>query len=57
LLRFFGITALVAAALIGVGAVMERRGAVVARALYTRVITPFAIVVLVMAVGTSFLMR
>ena len=57
LLRFFGITALVAAALIGVGAVMERRGAGVARALYTRVITPFALLVLVMAVGTSFLMR
>jgi hypothetical protein len=57
LLRFFGITALVAAALIGVGAVMERRGAAVARGLYTRVITPFALVVLVMVVGTSFLMR
>jgi hypothetical protein len=57
LLRFFGITALLAAVLIGVGAVMERRGAVVARGLYTRVITPFALVVLVMVVGTSFLMR
>jgi len=57
LLRFFGITALTAAVLIGVGAVMERRGAVVARGLYTRVITPFALVVLVMVVGTSFLMR
>jgi hypothetical protein len=57
LLRFFGITALVAAVLIGVGAVMERRGAVVARELYTRVITPFALVVLVMVVGTTFLMR
>jgi hypothetical protein len=57
LLRFFGITALVAAVLIGAGAVMERRGAVVARGLYTRVITPFALVVLVMVVGTTFLMR
>jgi hypothetical protein len=57
LLRFFGITALVAAVLIGVGAVMERRGAVVARGLYTRVITPFALVVLVMVVGTTFLTR
>ena len=57
LLRFFGITSLVAAVLIGVGAVMERRGAVVARGLYTRVITPFALVVLVMVVATTFLTR
>jgi hypothetical protein len=57
MLRFFGITSLVALVLIGVGAVMERRGAAVARGLYTRVITPFALVVLVMVVGTTFLMR
>jgi hypothetical protein len=57
LLRFFGISALVAAVLIAVGAVMERRGAVLARGLYTRVITPYALVVLVMVVVTSFLMR
>lgn len=57
LLWFFGITSLVAAALIGAGAVMERRGAVVARGLYTRVIAPFALVVLVMVVGTTFWMR
>ena len=57
LLRFFGITSLVALVLIGVGAVMERRGAAVARELYTRVIAPFAVVVLVMVVGTTFFMR
>jgi hypothetical protein len=57
LLRFFGITALLAAVLIGVGALMERRGAEVARELYTRVITPFALVVLAMVVGTTFVMR
>jgi hypothetical protein len=57
LLRFLGITSLVAAVLIGVGALMERRGAAVARGLYTRVITPFALVVLVMVVWTSFRMR
>jgi lysylphosphatidylglycerol synthetase-like protein (DUF2156 family) len=57
LLRFFGITSLVALVLIGVGAVMERRGAEVARGLCTRVIAPFAVVVLVMVVGTTFFMR
>ena len=57
LLRFFGITALVAAALVGVGAVMERRGAALARGLYMRVITPYALVVLVMVVATTLLMR
>src|SRR6195256_4854947 len=57
LLRFFGITALVAAALILVAAVMERRGAAVARGLYTRVITPYALVVLLVVVVTSLLLR
>ena len=57
LLRFFAITALVAAALIAVGAVMDRRGAALARGLYVRVITPYALVVLVMVVVTNFLMR
>ncbi|GAC1505014.1 MAG: hypothetical protein NVS1B3_02620 [Candidatus Dormibacteraceae bacterium] len=57
LLRFFGITALVAAVLIAVGTLMERRGAALARGLYMRVITPYALVVLIMVVATSFLMR
>ena len=57
LVRFFGITAAVAAVLIGVGAVMERRGAVVARGLYTKVIAPYALVVLVLVVWTTFVMR
>ena len=57
LLRFFGITALVAGVLIAVGALMESRGAVLARALYVRVITPYAVVVLAMVVATSLLLR
>jgi hypothetical protein len=57
LLRFFGITALLAAGLIAVGAMMERRGATLARGLYMRVITPYALLVLVMVVATSSLMR
>lgn len=57
LLRFFGLTALVAIVLIAAGAVMQRRGAAVARALYMRVITPYALVVLLVVVLTSLLLR
>jgi hypothetical protein len=56
-LRFFGISAVVAAGLIGAGAVMQRRGAALARALYKRAIVPYALVVLVITVGTSFFLR
>jgi len=57
LLRFFGMTVVVAVVLVGVGAVMQRRGAAIARGLYMRAITPYALLVLVVAVGTSLLMR
>jgi len=57
LLRFFGITAVVAVVLVGVGTVMQRRGAAIARALYMRSITPYALLVLIVVVVTSFLMR
>jgi FtsH-binding integral membrane protein len=57
LLRFFGITAIVGVLLIGAGVVMQRRGAALARALYTRAIAPYALVVLVVAVITSFELR
>jgi hypothetical protein len=57
LLRFFGITTIVAALLMGAGVVMQRRGAPLARALYTRAIAPYALVVLVVAVVTSFELR
>jgi hypothetical protein len=57
LLRFFGITLIVAVVMIGAGFVMQRRGVALARALYMRAIAPYAVVVLVVAVGTSFLLR
>ena len=57
LLRFFGITLIVAVVMIGVGFVMQRRGIVLARAVYVRAIAPYGLVVLVVAVGTSFLLR
>lgn len=57
LLRFFGVTAVVALALIGIGVVMQDRGAALARGLYVRAIGPYALVVLAVAVGTSFELR
>jgi hypothetical protein len=57
LLRFFGITAIVAIALVVAGVLMQRRGAAVARGLYMRVITPYAVVVLLVVVVTSLLLR
>src|ERR1700716_1775800 len=56
-LRFFGVSAVVAAGLVGAATVMQRRGASLARALYTRAIVPYALVVLVITVGTSILLR
>jgi hypothetical protein len=57
LVRFFGTTALVAVVLIGVGAVMQRRGAAIARGFYMRALTPYALLVLIGVVVTSFLLR
>jgi len=57
LLRFFGVTAIAAALLMGAGVVMERRGAALARGIYMRGIAPFALVVLLVAVVTSFELR
>ena len=56
-LRFFGITVAVAALCIVAGALMVRRGAEAARGLYRRAVAPYALVVLVVVVITSFLMR
>lgn len=57
LLRFFGVSAVVALVLIGVGAVMQRRGAALARGFYTRAIAPYALLVLIVVFATSLLMR
>jgi len=57
LLRFFGITVAVAALGIGAGALMLRRGVETARGLYRRGVAPYALLVLVLIVLTSFLMK
>ena len=57
LLRFFGITLLVAGVVIVVGIVVQRRGAEIVRGTYTRAVTPFAVLVLAIVVVTSILMR
>ncbi|MHB8588213.1 MAG: hypothetical protein ACYDA0_05075 [Candidatus Dormibacteraceae bacterium] len=57
LVRFFGVTSIVTVGLIGAGFVMQRRGAALVRGLYTRAIAPYALVVLIVAVGTSFALR
>lgn len=57
LLKFFGITLAVAALVLGLGAVMQRRGAGIARGFYARAIAPYAALVLVLAVITSFALR
>jgi hypothetical protein len=57
LLRFFAISLGVAALCIVAGWLMVRRGADAARGLYGRAVAPYAAVVLVVVVVTSFLMR
>jgi hypothetical protein len=57
LLRFFGITLGVAALGIVAGALMLRRGVETARGLYRRAVAPYALLVLVLVVVTSFLMK
>ena len=56
-LRFFGITTIVVVVLVGAGALMQRRGAAFARGLYMRVITPYALFVMVVVVATSLALR
>jgi hypothetical protein len=57
LLRFFGFDFLVAAIVIAVGMLMQRRGASIARGLYVRVVPAYAALVLAIVVVTSILMR
>lgn len=57
LLRFFGATFLVAAIVVGAGIPVQRRGAAIARGLYTRAVAPFAGLVLLIVIATSVLMR
>ena len=55
--RFLGITFVVAAVVIGLGALLRWRGEVVARGLYSRVVPPYAGLVVGIVVVTSVLMR
>ena len=57
MLRFAGITVGVAVLGIVAGAVMLRRGVETARGLYRRAVAPYALLVLVLVVVTSFLMK
>jgi hypothetical protein len=57
LLRFFGVTLLVAGVTIAIGLVLHRRGESVVRGLYVRGVAPFAGLVVVLVVATSILMR
>jgi hypothetical protein len=57
LVRFFGITAIVAALAMGAGLLMQRGGVWVARRLYTQVTPLYAVAVLAVAVATSLELR
>jgi hypothetical protein len=56
-LRFFGVTFLVAAVVIAIGMLLQWRGPGVTRGLFTRVVAPYAGLVLVIIVATSIVMR
>ena len=57
LLRFFGITFLVAGAVVGAATVMDRRGGPIVRGLYMRAVPPYAALVLLVVLLTSLLLR
>jgi len=57
LVRFFGLVFLVAALVIAIGLLLQRRGALIARGLYARAVGPYAVLVLVIVVVTSILVR
>jgi hypothetical protein len=57
LMRFFGITLVVAGLMVVAGLVMDRRGPALARGLYTRAMPPYALLVLLLVIGTSFIVR
>ena len=57
LARFFGATLAVAAVVVAFSSFMRWRGVEIAKGLYTRVIAPFAGLVLLLVIATSILMR
>jgi hypothetical protein len=56
-LRFFGVTFLMAVAAMAVGLLLRWRGAAGARGVYTRAVAPFAGLVVAIVIGTSIVMR
>jgi len=57
LVRFLAITALVAAAVVGAGVAVRRRGSEVARGFYSRAVAPYAGLVVLLVIGTSLFER
>jgi hypothetical protein len=57
LARFAGVTLVVAAVLVAFALLVRRRGAAIARGLYTRAVPSYAVLVLAVVVATSILMR
>ena len=57
ILRFFGVTLLVAAVVIGFALFLRRLGAAVVRGVYMRGVAPYAALVLAIVIATSILMR
>lgn len=57
LVRFFGISLLVAAIVVGAGLLLRWRGEAIARGIYVRGVAPFAGLVVVVVIATSILMR
>jgi hypothetical protein len=57
LLRFFGITFGVAGLMVAAGLLMDRRGPTIAKGLYTRAVPPYALLVLLLVIGTSVMVR
>jgi hypothetical protein len=57
LVRFFGISFLVAVVVLVTGALIDRRGPTIARGLYARAVPPYAALVLVLVVATAALFR
>jgi len=56
-IRFFATTFAVAGVVVGFALLVRLRGAVLARGLYARVITPYAVIVLGIVIATSVLVR
>lgn len=57
LIRFFGVTLVVVAVVVGAGVLARRRGSEVARGFYARAVAPYAGLVVLLLVATPFIER